>query len=392
MREILKSIWKHKLSNLLMLLQIVLVIIYFFMTAASIQKAFNICIEVPDVLGDKYDSVVHCQVQADGTDPVEFQKFRDSLIENGIVNEFAYYNTNTASIMNETFGDDMIANLRMERGISQIADFPIQEGRSFGEEDMEEETVPLLAGYELAEKYKIKTGDIIESEDVKYKVIGVMKRGCCWFMQSVSEGLVLSLDTQAVTLATKEETEDIQMHYYGTAGASLTAAQAAAKINDMAEDFHITLRAKVLDAELDRQFEAIWDDNIYWLIFAITIMFMVAIGTASLTVTHLYTRKKDVGIRMALGYSPGRIFSLFAGETVTLALISGALACLGGALMIGNDKQFLDEMVIYTGYEFSGRIAMFGVIGAVCMCVPSMLVLAVVLHKFQPKNLMGGKE
>jgi len=393
MSEILKSCWKHKFSNLLMMLQIILVIVYFFMTMVSIQHAFNICIEVPHVLGDKYDNAVHCEVQNDGMDTTDFNKLLNTLEESKIVNHIAFYNTNTASIESEYFGNEVIANLQIELGILKIADLQVQEGRIFQQEDLQDEITPLLVGCELAAKYNVKIGDIVEDNGKKYEIVGVLKKNSCWFVQSISEGLILSLDTQVVTLASKRESqEDIQMHYYGIANSKLTAEQAAEQINDMAKDSHIVLKAAALKDELNQQFQKVWDDNIYWLAFSVIMIFMVAIGTASLAVTHLYSRKKEVGIRMALGYSPRRIFFLFAGEIVVLTLVSYGISCIIGFFMIGNGVDALGDMMIHTGYGFTGTVAALGGIGAVCMCLPSLLILTIVVRKFQPKNLMGGKE
>lgn len=390
MREILKSVWKRKLSNLLKMLQIILVIVYFFVTAASIQQAFMIYWEVPKVLDNNMEKIIHLEVQ-DETNLADFQNFCNSLKNNQLINEIAHYES--SFFESEKLDNKTIGNLKVDYKINQIKNFQVREGRNFSERDLQNEISSLLIGSELARKFNLKIGDMIKDfgSDNEYRIIGILKENSHWFQQSISEGFILSLDQQVITLLSSEDEDYVRLHYYCTVD-SKNIKSTIDKIETVAEDNHIFIQAKTVADELNEQFNTILNNNIYWLIFSIIIMFIISIGTASLTITHLYARKKEIGIRLAVGYSPNQIIYLFAGEILVFTLLAYGMACLLGYIMIGNGMMSLGGSESYTGFVFTGKVALFGGVAALVMCLPSMIALLVCVRKFQPKNLIGGKE
>lgn len=394
MIEIIRNCLRHKLRNLLMFVQMTLVFAYLMTTVIFIQRAFNICIEVPGVLGDGWQGVVHCEISDDEEDVQQLHKLNDYLEENEIMDRVASFDVRTMCL-GESFGYNEVTNFQMELGISRIADFKIQSGRNFCEEDLHNGRLPALVGSELAERCDIKIGDTFEDSysQTEYEVIGTLKNNSYWFGQSFSDGVICPLDNQVVTLMSgKKSDEYVRLHYYGKVNGSMAAGQAAERINDFSRDSGFTLRAVSIEDELDEQYHIILKDNIGWLISSIVIMIMVAIGTASLAAANLYAKRKEVGIRMAVGYPPAKVIRLFIGEIMLIVFAAYGTACLFEYISVGNGIDALGTMQMYSGFAFTGKIALLGAAGAVIMCIPSLIALAIMISRFRPKNLIGGKE
>lgn len=385
MREMLKSCFRHKLRNLLIFIQMVLVFAYLMMTMMSIQRAFKICAEVPKVLGDGWENIVHCEISDDNEEDVSrLLELNNYLKENNIMDGLACYEP---GVMH--FGSDSEYNyssgLKMEWNMYRMAGFDIRSGRGFCEEDKNNGTSFVLVGAELADRQGMKEGDIIRDSysDIEYEVIGVLDYGNRWFVNSVSDGDIQSLDNQAVTLMREERSNEyIRVHYYGYADGTVSAGEAADFINGCAADLGLDVHAESVESELDEIFNAILSDNIGWLVFAGVIAIMVATGTASLMAANLYSRKREVGIRMAFGWSPLKIIFLFAGEMALIIFAAFGMACLVQYLSVGSGYV----------YVFTWGIALFGALGAVIMCIPSFVCMIAAVSKFRPKNLIGGRE
>lgn len=390
MKELLKNLWKQKMFQFLLLLQVTLSIVYFFMTSVSIQEAFNLFVEVPKVLKKTQDTIMHLETQED-TNVEDFQKLCNALRKEQVLEDLAFYEERYFNRV-DNFGEETeIGNLKMELGISEMGNFATEQGRGFKKEDLKSDMPVMLLGSKVAQKYHLKAGDLMEVSDIEHKIVGILKEDSHWFFQTISEGNILSLDNQVVTLVPSFE-EEVPMHFYGIIGYGLNPAMAVDKVQAMAERYHVILKAEMVNEELNEQYQKILNDNIQWLVFSISIMIMVAIGTASLSVARLYTRKKEMGIRMAVGYSTRRLFTLYMGEIVVLMFLSYAIACFFGNWFIGDGTSILGGLEMYTGHCFTGNIAFLGGIAVLCMCLPPAVSLFMVICKFQPKNLIGGKE
>lgn len=388
MREIIKNTWKHKWSNFLIMLQLILVITYFFMTSISVQRAFNICIEVPKVFGDKMNETLHLEVQEEGVDLSDFEKFCTELKEKHIINEII--TCDLLDFESNELSDDVVGNLKVQTGMKQIKDFEMKEGRNFNEDDLKREKHPILVGSQLAQKNNLKVGDLIEEsiEGELYEIIGILKENNRWFENSAANGVILSLDQQVVTLM---EEEYVHMDYYCNINIDYKDG-IIENIKAIADKYNVIVRPTFVNDELGEEYKDILDDNIYWLVFAIVIMVMITIGTATLSITHMYSRKKEIGVRMAVGYTTKKIVILFGGEIVLITLLAYIISCVIGMTFIGDGIEIWDGVVTYTGNVFSGKIALFGAIAAVCMCTPSAIALLINIKKYQPKNLIGGRE
>ncbi len=386
--EILKRMKRHKIFNFMMMLQFLLIILYFFVTVAAIQKAFIMNLEVPKILGDHMEQIIHLEVQEEDTTLRDFQNFCKELKENKLVTAIAYYNY--SSIASELFNNEEVGNLEINTELNQIKAFPVKDGAFFSEQDLQSKMRPVLVGSELADRFHFKVGDVIHDTISfgDFKIIGILEENSYWIGQTISEELILFLDHQVISLTTEDY---VRLHYYCSAE-SKNLEDTIQRIESIAQKHNIILEATTVKAELENHYETTLNNNRYWLVFAIVLMIIISIGTASLTSTHLYTRKKELGIRLAVGYTPARITVLFTGELLIFTFLAYGIAYLCGYSMIGNGISSFAGSVTYSGYAFTGTIALLGGASVLIMCIPSVAALFICIRKFQPKNLIGGKE
>ena len=86
MKEILKSIFKRTLFNILIFLQILFSILYFLVTIISIQAVVNSNIAVNNELDANPKKTIHMEIQNE--DDENFSKFKNDLLSDSAVKNF----------------------------------------------------------------------------------------------------------------------------------------------------------------------------------------------------------------------------------------------------------------------------------------------------------------
>ncbi len=391
MIEVAKNIWNRKFLNCFLIIQFILVLTYFFMTTASIQKAFNLYIEVPKILQENKDRLIHIEVQNDEVDYDDFKNIYNKIKKDNNIEDIVTFENNYFQSQSLNFGT--VSNLRIDLDVSKITDFTIEDGRFFEKIDYDNKNIPVIVGSELAKKDHLKVGDSIKEDltDKKYQVIGIMKRSNYWFQQSITDGLILSLDNQVITLIPKND-KDIKQHYYAIIASDSNQKKAINAINNITKQSNVYIESTYIGKELEKKRNQIISENFYWFVFSISMIIMLSIGTAILTISHLYSRKKEIGIRLAVGYSPEKIFNMLTNEIIVIVTAAYIISCFIGIILIGNGIDDLEGANLYTGYAFTPQIAIMGAVATWIMCIPTIIAIFVNVKKIQPKNLIGGKE
>ncbi|MBU5478622.1 ABC transporter permease [Eubacterium sp. MSJ-13] len=389
MMEIFKSIWNKKLKNLLLLLQVIVVITYFFITMASIQKAFYIYKEVQKTIDVKTNILYDIEVQNDDQEITQFNNFCNEVRKITSGKLISYANTDFQS---DAFDNEIVGNLKIDIGLKNIKKFKFQSGRFFEEKDFGRKVNPIIIGNKLAKQYSVSVGDVIKDTvaNKNCEVIGVLKPDNHWFLQSISDGVITYLDNQIISLIPKKNSE-IQMHYYLVADSKEIKGNVIKKINSLAEKFNIIQQTKLVSSELKEQYNTIVSENIGWLSFSILMLVLIALGTATLAVTNVYSKCKEIGVRLAVGYTQKQIVNMFSMEILSIVMAAYVFSGIIGILCIGNGMSVIGNVVCSDGYIFSGDIALIGGVAAVLMCIPSVISLKICMRKLKPIGLIGGR-
>lgn len=399
MKEILKSISKRTLFNILIFLQVLFFILYFFSTTISMQAVVNSNISANSELDSNPKRTLHMLIQNE--DSKNFSKFKEEWLNANLVDDLTGWRnsdlTPDTHVIDDT--EDSFDCVELAKGCEKQKKINIATGRYFTDADFKKENATgskskpfsMILGSEFANNQNLKVGDSYHDvNDKYYKVVGILEPNSKWFYQTVSEGMIMVMDN-AVMVAYVNDPENPIMHYYSILNDNVNSDDAIYKINKIAKKYNIVLEAKTISTELDETYSESVSQDISWLIFSLIILVFVTIGTSILIVSHMYMRKNEIGIRMACGYSFKKVLLLLWGEFLVVAILAFLSALLISYIGCSGGKEMMFSAYYISSFHLSYGIVLIGIGIFLLMCIPSLLVLVFKLRKVQPKDLIGGK-
>lgn len=404
MKEILKSISKRKLINCLLFLQLLFSILYFLLSAISIQSVVTDKDTVYKELDSNPSRTIQIEVQNE--DSKNFSKFKADVLNSNVVETFTGWDNNFLTPTTHVFADlsSDIDKVTVDKDCYKLKKIIIKSGRYFNNDDHSNKKVngskkkplSMIIGSEFAHNNNLKVGDIYKDFiDQYYKVVGILEPNSKWFYNEVTSGDIMMLDN-AVMVAYVENSdiymmESSIMHFYSIVKDNVSTDKAIATINNLAKKYNIIQEPKVISSELVQLNEENLEKNSGWLIIAIAIMVFVAIGTSILIMSHMYMRRNEIGIRMANGYSLKKVLLLICGEFFVVSLLAFLSALIYTMLYCAGGKMAMSSTYFISSYHLNGSVVLISIGIFLLMCLPSILALVFKLRKVQPKDLIGGK-
>ena len=399
MKEILKSITKRTLFNILIFLQILFSILYFFITTISMQAVVNSNISAKNELDSNPKRTLHMEIQNE--DSKNFSKFKEELLNANLVDGLTGWRNSDLTPDTHVIGEkgDSFDNVQLAKGSEKLKKINVATGRYFTDADFKKENATgskskpfsMILGSEFANNQNLKVGDSYHDvNDKYYKVVGILEPNSKWFRQTVSEGMIMVIDN-AVMVAYVNDSENPLMHYYSILNDNVNSDDAIYKINKIAKKYNIVVEAKTISTELNETYSESVSQAISWVIFSLIILVFVTIGTSILIVSHMYMRKNEIGIRMACGYSFKKVLLLLWGEFLVVSILAFLSALLIAYISYSGGKEIMFSAYYFSSFHLSYGIVLIGIGVFLLMCIPSLLVLVFKLRKVQPKDLIGGK-
>lgn len=404
MKEILKSISKRKLFNCLLFLQLLFSILYFLLSAISIQSVVTDKDTVYKELDSNPSRTIQIEVQNE--DSMNFSKFKADVLNSNVVETFTGWDNNFLTPTTHVFADlsSDIDKVTVDKDCNKLKKIIIKSGRYFNNDDHSNKKVngskkkplSMIIGSEFAHNNNLKVGDIYKDFiDQYYKVVGILEPNSKWFYNEVTSGDIMMLDN-AVMVAYVENSdiymmESSIMHFYSIVKDNVSTDKAIATINNLAKKYNIIQEPKVISSELVQLNEENLEKNSGWLIIAIAIMVFVAIGTSILIMSHMYMRRNEIGIRMANGYSLKKVLLLICGEFFVVSLLAFLSALIYTIFYCSGGKMAMSSTYFISSYHLNGSVVLISIGIFLLMCLPSILALVFKLRKVQPKDLIGGK-
>lgn len=399
MKEILKSITKRTLFNILIFLQVLFSILYFFITTISMQAVVNSNISAKNELDSNPKRTLHMEIQNE--DSKNFSKFKEELLNANLVDGLTGWRNSDLTPDTHVIGEkgDSFDNVQLAKGSEKLKKINVATGRYFTDEDFKKENATgskskpfsMILGSEFANNQNLKVGDSYHDvNDKYYKVVGILEPNSKWFRQTVSEGNIMVMDN-AVMVAYVNDPENPLMHYYSILNDNVNSDDAIYKINKIAKKYNIVVEAKTISTELNETYSESVSQDISWVIFSLIILVFVTIGTSILIVSHMYMRKNEIGIRMACGYSFKKVLLLLWGEFLVVSILAFLSALLIAYISYSGGKEIMFSAYYFSSFHLSYGIVLIGIGVFLLMCIPSLLVLVFKLRKVQPKDLIGGK-
>lgn len=404
MKEILKSISKRKLFNCLLFLQLLFSILYFLLSAISIQSVVTDKDTVYKELASNPSRTIQIEVQNE--DSKNFSKFKADVLNSNVVENFTGWNNDFLTPTTHVFADlsSDIDKVTVDKDCDKLKKIIIKSGRYFNNDDHSNKKVngskkkplSMIIGSEFAHNNNLKVGDIYKDFiDQYYKVVGILEPNSKWFYNEVTSGDIMMLDN-AVMIAYVENSdiymmESSIMYFYSIVKDNVSTDEAIATINNLAKKYNIIQEPKVISSELEQLNEENIERNSGWLIIAIAIMVFVAIGTSILIMSHMYMRRNEIGIRMANGYSLKKVSLLICGEFFVVSLLAFLSALIYTIIYCSGGKMAMSSTYFISSYHLNGSVVLISIGIFLLMCLPSILTLVFKLRKVQPKDLIGGK-
>ena len=403
MKEILKSISKRTLFNILIFLQILFSILYFLVTIISIQAVVNSNIAVNNELDVNPKKTIHMEIQNE--DDENFSKFKNDLLSEGVVKNFSgwrndFLSPDILNLVDSTDDiDSDIDSVVLTNGCEKLKKVNVATGRYFTDADFKKENANgskskpflMILGSEFASNQNLKVGDNYRDiNDEYYKVVGILDINSKWFYQTVVDGKVMVMDN-AVMVAYVDNPDNPIMNYYSIVNDNVNCDEAIYKINTIAKKYNIILNTDIISDKLDQQYDNSVSSNISWIVLSIFIMAFVSIGTSILIISHMYKRKYEIGIRMAYGYSFKKVLLLLCGEFLIVAILAFLSALIIAYISCSGGKEMLTSTYYISSFHLSSGLVFISIGIFLLMCIPSLLVLVFKLRKVQPKDLIGGK-
>lgn len=399
MKEILKSITKRTLFNILIFLQVLFSILYFFITTISMQAVVNSNISAKNELDSNPKRTLHMEIQNE--DSKNFSKFKEELLNANLVDGLTGWRNSDLTPDTHVIGEkgDSFDNVQLAKGSEKLKKINVATGRYFTDADFKKENATgskskpfsMILGSEFANNQNLKVGDSYHDvNDKYYKVVGILEPNSKWFRQTVSEGNIMVMDN-AVMVAYVNDPENPLMHYYSILNDNVNSDDAIYKINKIAKKYNIVVEAKTISTELNETYSESVSQDISWVIFSLIILVFVTIGTSILIVSHMYMRKNEIGIRMACGYSFKKVLLLLWGEFLVVSILAFLSALFIAYISYSGGKEIMFSAYYFSSFHLSYGIVLIGIGVFLLMCIPSLLVLVFKLRKVQPKDLIGGK-
>lgn len=344
LRLILQSLKKNKARMILMLIQFSVVS---FTLIISLGIALNVYYTINSVKKIVPLSTMRINADVYSMPNNKLIEFYTDLQKNSNINKLGSY------IVNEDFVYPQSNVVYIDKGLSNIINIDIEQGRTFNDNDFQNSSyVPILVGENFKDKYPVgKTFSVNvgignnKKTQINYKVIGSIKKEWKFWIQNRLFGDDTS--NTFVTIIPKEFDSYTPLLQQRIANAifEIKDSNYSDKLNDFInEEIYkftghkndntnvkniITFR-NMLDASIKQKEIALF----YLGTFSAVLVLLSFTGLSGIIMNSIMERKKEIGIRYAIGSKAKDIRILLIGEIFLIVAISNIVASIISALCI----------------------------------------------------------
>lgn len=423
---ILKSMFKRKLSCILVVLQLVISFLLIINSFKIINQVNYQAKSIEEYL--KIDpSNTYRMVFSNCEETNEFVKRLNALEQYVIglegVKGYAFYdeigirfneltgnkqyinrNLNIKKSMSRIEHPEISDVIFMNSSITSFGNIKIEEGRNLNKNDFDNKNgkpIPILIGWEY--KDIIKIGEILTITDYKegdearekintqFIVTGVISRGSKWFSDNdfITDPLE-KLGDKFIAPNYEFNKNDI-MSTLSTLHKVFIPLEKSINTKSTLKD----IRAKALEYELNVDFKSInelledYKDSykeiiIVNLVLGIFLIIVSLTGIITVTINNINERRQEFGIRLMTGSSIHDIEVLIIGELMIITFIAFVISLI---VIISNSDVFGDFL-----YVFRYNILLFMIFIVSLITIISSIYPIYIIRNLQPKELIGGKD
>jgi len=180
-------------------------------------------------------------------------------------------------------------------------------------------------------------GQTLRLNDQSLTVIGVAPRGYQGTVLGIVHDMWVPATLAPVLLGGSRELEDRSQRGYGLLGSLSAQATPSQAQRELDEAMRAMARLyPEMSAGVQAEVLSLWHSprgpqrmfvRALWILQGVMLLLLLAVcgNTANLMLARASTRRREVGVRLALGAGPGRILGLLLTENVLLAVLGAAL-------------------------------------------------------------------
>ncbi|CCZ90409.1 putative flagellar protein FliS [Clostridium sp. CAG:167] len=208
-----------------------------------------------------------------------------------------------------------------------------------------------------------------------------------WFNDNlVSQSYVSLKNTVVVESGVKSNTlQDL----YASIPEGVTEKEAIKAVETAGDLCKVDVSAKTVDTVLKAAYDEAMEDNFIWLSGAVLIISFVMIATITLMSARIYERKKEIGIRRAVGYTSGRLAVLFTQELFFVGVLAWLTEGIYAWYVYGQSQ---DGSVEFSQGQFGLPLFFVSGLFVVIQIIPACIFAMRQMGKMQPQKLIGGSE
>lgn len=380
-RHLLKLMWNKRRANSMIFLEILLAFVVLFGVFAFM--AYNLD-RYSSPLGFTYDNMIGVRVdfddELDSLGVLEQQRLmREDLLAMPSVEAATYigpvnpFGGSTWQTGTDAPGFEIRTQLMfVDEHFQEAAEVKMLDGRWFNEDDNRGKYIPMVVNREFKDRYFPNVESIVDSvwningeniivgvtEDFKYK-------------SNFAENFPLSFFPQIVRLKNKEPFEMMMIRLQPNSMASSEEA-----IFNLLMDHTKNTDVVIWDMAKDRRKanRLIMIPMVILIVISAFLLINIALGLFGVLFTQISRRRSEIGLRKAMGASPGQVTAQFVLEIVIVAAM---------ALLLGT--FFAVQVSLLELMPIPGKFFYFGILAAI-----GVILIIVLLCSFLPSRQAAG--
>lgn len=425
LKLIVKSLFKRKIANLLIIIQLSITIILLINTIIQVKANSYQQNQIKKHLNLDIDRTIHLQIS--NTNQSEefignYTRFGDYInrlphvkgfggydIINTYFNELKEDNEFIAvrnRLIKGTFKaqwPSAIEIVKVDKGMYNMSNVKITKGTNFSRSNFNKngEVFSMLAGWDYINVLHINQILTDNMTGTKYKIIGFMDKNSRWFSeQSYIGDMLINLDDKFICPFSEVDKTNINS-IRAKAAVLFYEVDNIKNLNETS--VLITNKASILNLKISnssirndlKEYNSNFKDIFYLnLILALFIGVMSILGIAITTLSSIITRKKEIGIRIMTGASIFNIIALVIGEIFMLIFISSIISI---SSIIYNKIKFIkaskfNDILLNPMDNVTPKIILFSILIIMILTIIISIIPIIQIKKLQPKDLIGGKD
>lgn len=315
-------------------------------------------------------------------DNVNAEKFYQSIKNNSMVKNIGIYHNNTPNT-----GDNVEKDIWVDKDFWKIAHIKVSRGRTFNSDDFSKkyyEECPIIVGSETAKEHPLNSvivrpyfNSILKkgTESRNYRVVGVLNDNSkfwnsdSFFVDNINKSIITPDDIKptASTITSEAIVELKDPNNFDSIKNICVEKLCNGKNIIEVKNYNMLLKDKLNEKKLEL---------FYLGTFSLILIILSSFGLIGVTLTAIISRKKEFGVRYALGALPKDLCKIVYGEILIMFLEAYAVGLIASLIL----SRFMPKSL---GINFSFETVFISFI--------MIVLLSIVVAIIPIKNIIAAK-